>query len=176
MLCFTSATQGWLITKLRAFEIIGLLLVTFALFRPDAVVGIFSPEYIKNDINQSMSVEPGKVKEVRLHITRNTQYGDRFKLYKFDIKSSKSIELFSYLGIKLSKNNGKYLVSDLKFSGKAQKIGIEPDDQLTLVEFNNSTHLSKNWGYVIGLILLSIILIIQLRNSRFNGKLRQRSV
>ena len=72
-----------------------------------------------------MSVEPGKVKEVRLHITRNTQYGDRFKLYKFDIKSSKSIELFSYLGIKLSKNNGKYLVSDLKFSGKAQKIGIE---------------------------------------------------
>ena len=176
MLCFTAATQGWLITKLRAFEIIGLLLVTFALFRPDAIVGIFSPEYIKNDINQSMSVEPEKVKVVRVHITRNTQYGDRFKLYKFDIESSKSIELFSYLGIKLSKNNGKHVVSDLKFSGKAQKIGIEPDDLLTLVEFNNSTHLSKNWGYVIGLILLSIILIIQLRNSRFNGKLRQRSV
>ena len=90
------------------------------------------------------------------------------RLYKFDIKSEKSIELFSYLGIDLSINNGTYIISDLQFSSKARKIGIEPDDQLTLIEFNNSTHLSKNWGYVIGLILLSMILIIQLRTSKFN--------
>ncbi|MCK4822823.1 DUF3394 domain-containing protein, partial [bacterium] len=38
---FASATQGWLVTKNRVYELPILLLATFILMRPDAVAGWF---------------------------------------------------------------------------------------------------------------------------------------
>ena len=38
---FASATQGWFVVKTRFYEIIILLVITFALMRPDAIASLF---------------------------------------------------------------------------------------------------------------------------------------
>ena len=85
---------------------------------------------------------------MRIHVTRNTPYGDRFKLYKFEVKPQESINLSNYLGFSLRQENNSYWIDQLKFDGKAKKQGIDFDDELTSIELGNPNHLHKNWGYV----------------------------
>jgi TRAP transporter 4TM/12TM fusion protein len=165
ILCFTAATQGWLLTRLKAIEIIGLLLVTLSLFRPDVVVGILSPEYVEVEIDKNLQVNITNSRNVRIHVTRNTPYGDRFKLYKFEVKNQETINLSNYLGFSLRQENNSYWIDQLKFDGKAKKQGIDFDDELTSIELSNQNHLHKNWGYVFGLLLLIFILFWQRKKS-----------
>jgi hypothetical protein len=165
ILCFTAATQGWLLTRLKAIEIIGLLFVTLSLFRPDVVVGILSPEYVEVEIDKNLQVNITNSRNVRIHVTRNTPYGDRFKLYKFEVKNQETINLSNYLGFSLRQENNSYWIDQLKFDGKAKKQGIDFDDELTSIELSNQNHLHKNWGYVFGLLLLIFILFWQRKKS-----------
>jgi TRAP transporter 4TM/12TM fusion protein len=166
ILCFTAATQGWLFTRLKPIEIFGLLCVTIALFRPDAVVGAFSPQYLEIDIGANkIEVSPNISKTVRLHITRNTDYGDRFKLFKFKIERQNKLELSAYLGMDLKVENEKYFIDKLNYNSKAKERGLEINDHITAIEYNNPDHMNKNWGYMIGLLLLSFILARQWRSS-----------
>ncbi len=161
ILCFTAATQGWLLTKLKIIEVVGLLFVTLSLFRPDVVVGFFSPEYVQVEVDKKLQVNSTNSRNMRIHITRSTPYGDRFRLYKFEVKAQKIIKLDDYLGFSLRRENGRYLIDQLRFDGRAKKQGIDFDDELTAIELSNQNHLNRNWGYVFGLLLLAFILFRQ---------------
>jgi len=161
ILSFTAATQGWLLTKLKIIEVVGLLFVTLSLFRPDVVVGFFSPEYVQVAVDKKLQVNSNNSRNMRIHITRSTPYGDRFRLYKFEVKAQKIIKLDDYLGFSLRRENGSYLIDQLRFDGRAKKQGIDFDDELTAIELSNQNHLNRNWGYVFGLLLLAFILFRQ---------------
>ena len=161
ILSFTAATQGWLLTKLKIIEVVGLLFVTLSLFRPDVVVGFFSPEYVQVEVDKKLQVNSTNSRNMRIHITRSTPYGDRFRLYKFEVKAQKIIKLDDYLGFSLRRENGSYLIDQLRFDGRAKKQGIDFDDELTAIELSNQNHLNKNWGYAFGLLLLAFILFRQ---------------
>jgi TRAP transporter 4TM/12TM fusion protein len=161
ILSFTAATQGWLLTKLKIIEVVGLLFVTLSLFRPDVVVGFFSPEYVQVEVDKKLQVNSTNSRNMRIHITRSTPYGDRFRLYKFEVKAQKIIKLDDYLGFSLRRENGSYLIDQLRFDGRAKKQGIDFDDELTAIELSNQNHLNRNWGYVFGLLLLAFILFRQ---------------
>ena len=165
ILSFTAATQGWLLTKLKMIEVLCLLFVTLSLFRPDVVIGFFSPEYVEVKINKTLQVNLADSKNMRIHITRNTAYGDRFKLFKFEIKTQGMTDLSNTLGFSLKQDGNTYIVGDLMFDGRAKKQGIEFDDTLTMVEVSNPSHLHKYWGYAVGFVLLAIILLSQRRSS-----------
>ncbi|MEE2746293.1 MAG: TRAP transporter permease [Pseudomonadota bacterium] len=161
ILCFTAATQGWLLARLRILEIVGLLCVTLSLFRPDAVVGILSPAYMEIEIDEKLHIDLNKSKTLRIHVTRNTEYGDRFKLFTFEAKSQGRVKLPEHLGFSLREENNHYVIDQLAFNGKAKRKGIDFGDQLTAIEVRNPNHLSKNWGYIFGLLLLSMIFFRQ---------------
>jgi hypothetical protein len=108
-------------------------------------------------------------KNMRIHITRNTAYGDRFKLFKFEIEAQGITNLSKTLGFSLKQDDGTYLIDELMFNGEAQKQGVEFDDKLTAVEVSNPNHLHKNWGYAVGFVFLALILATQLRRRQPNA-------
>ena len=163
ILSFTAATQGWLLTRLKMTEIAGLLFVTLSLFRPDLVVGIFSPEYNQIGIDKSFRADLSDAESVQIHVTRNTAYGDRYKLFKFDVKVQEITNLPSAFGFTVRQEGDRYFIDKLKFDGKAKQQGFEFDDELTSLEVSNPNRLNKYWGYLIGCLLLIAIILRQWR-------------
>ena len=70
ILSFSAATQGWFLTRTRWYEVVMLLLVTFALFRPDAVMNRFYPAYIEADLSAFVAGEVVTEKDQSLRLLR----------------------------------------------------------------------------------------------------------
>ena len=166
ILCFTAATQGWLVTKLKLHEILALLVVTVSLFRPDIITGALSPEYVKADITETNNIDAKNSNVVRFKVIRNTEYGDRYKLFTFKVEGNEIINLPKYLGFALRKVENGYLIDSLDYNGRAKKKGLDFDDRLTSIEYQNPDLLNKYWGYVFGLVVLLILLMEQFRRRR----------
>lgn len=70
ILIFTAGTMGWFITKSRIYETVALLLVAFALFRPDFFMDRINPpfhDYAPTELEQAMeAAPPGGVLRVRV--------------------------------------------------------------------------------------------------------------
>ncbi len=163
ILCFTAASQGWLLTRLKWFEIIGLLLVTIALFRPDAAVSTISPAFIQITSKSGIKSQSNHVNIVRLHITRNTDYGDRYRLFKFNINTTKASSILEYLGISLIAPSYTGIIGQLAEKSIAKNAGLQIKDKITRIDKSNPSQLSLNWGYFFGLALLTIIVMAQWR-------------
>ena len=169
ILCFTAATQGWLVTKLKLHEILALLVVTVSLFRPDLITGALSPEYLKADITEINNIDAKNSNVVRFKVIRNTEYGDRYKLFTFKVDGNEIIDLPKYLGFVLRKVENGYLIDSLEYNGLAKKKGLDFDDRLTSIEYQNPDRLNKYWGYVFGLVVLLILLVEQFRRRRIKN-------
>ena len=159
---FTSATQGWLLKKLRIYELILLLLITLSMFRPDLIMNIFVPEY--KDFNKGISEKLifNEKRKLRFHITRHTDYGERYKLFAFEIPENKEIFVFDYIGVELSKNKlGHYEVLNTGFMSIAEKRGIKFYDEITKIDINTVERPPKEIIYIFGLFALGLILFTQ---------------
>jgi len=162
ILSFTSATQCWLLTRLRWHEIILLLLVTICMFRPDLVLNAVYPEFSKypDELEKSIILEEGKL--IRLHITRHTNYGERYKLFAFKIEEDTNKSIGETLGFKLAKRDDHRLeVSDLSVMGLAEKKGIDFYDEITKIEISNEQNIPKEYIYLLGFFFLLIVFYTQ---------------
>ena len=171
--CFASATQGWLVTKTKVHEIVLLLVVTLALFRPDFVMNQIHPEFAAVDLAAftagEAAIEPGR--EFRIHLTRETDYGDRFKLYRLTASAAPGTPPY---GLTLERaEDGRYAVADLAFNGLAEKAGLRFGDFVIEVDVEQIGRPAREWVYPFAFALLGIIIALQLaRRRRANARAR----
>ena len=161
---FTSAAQGWLLTKLRWYEIILLLIITVSMFRPDFVLNRIYPEYTKfnQDFNEQILYE--NQRKIRLHVTRYTDYGERYKMFAFMIEPNTSTSVLDLIGLELEKNdNDNYDVVNLNYMGAGEKKGIQFYDEVTKIEISSLDRINKEYVYIFGFILLLITIYSQMR-------------
>ncbi len=164
--CFASATQGWLVTKTKAHEIVLLLVVTLALFRPDFIMNQIHPEFAAVDLAAfaagAAPIEPGR--EFRIHVTRETDYGDRFKLYRVTAPATPGTPPY---GLELERaEDGRYAVADLAFNGLAEKAGLQFGDYVIEVDVEQLGRPARQWVYPFAFALLGIIIVLQLARRR----------
>ncbi|MBT7267645.1 MAG: DUF3394 domain-containing protein, partial [Rhodospirillaceae bacterium] len=167
---FSSATQGWLIIKTTVAERVILLVVMFALFRPDFFLNQIYPEYTEMDINKFVTnqVQAPKDRKVRLHSVRETDYGERFKLYVLRAPGGKAGQ--GAFGLKLEKEkDGRLSVADLAPSGKAEKVKMDFGDYVTSVEVEQIDRPAKELVYPIALIILGGVLLMQWNRRKKGG-------
>jgi TRAP-type uncharacterized transport system fused permease subunit len=170
ILCFSSATQGWLLIKANVTERIILLIVTFALFRPDFFLNQIYPEYLEIDFNRFVEnkITTKINQKIRLHSVRETDYGERFKLYVFKAPGEKSGQ--DTFGLKLTKDKkGRHSIADLAPKSIAEKVKMDFGDFVTSVEVEQFGRPAKETVYPFALIILGIILFMQ-RQKRKNAK------
>ena len=171
ILCFACVTQGWMLTRLNIAERILLVIVVVALFRPDALMNRIYPEFSPIQFEQIVADEGAAVpsdRAIRLHVTRWTEYGDRYKLFVIPADSTTgSGGLADRLGITASRDDGGgLLVSNTQFSGPAEQAGLTFGDYINAVDIEEPGRPAKEWIYPLGFLVLGFVILMQSIKSR----------
>ena len=163
ILVFTSATQGWLINKLRWYEIIIFLIISISLLSPEFILNKFYPKYNYLSIEEINKKQFDYNKEIRIKITRLTEYGERYKLFVIEKNSfDENFSLDDY-GMSLVVEDNKTIIDTLKWNGIAKKSGLDMGDIINEFKIENQNRPKKEIIYPIALILLSIFGYLNIR-------------
>ncbi len=171
ILCFSSLTQRWMFVRLGWAEAVLLVVAMVAFFRPSFIMDSFYPEFAEQEIGKVIAgetiIEKGRV--FRLHVVRETDYGDRFKLFR--VTGSGSAGLKSY-GIELdAPSAGRHAVANVAINSTAEKAGLRPyEDFLTAIDIEQAARPAREWVYPIGLLALGLAVFSQLRRRRRSGE------
>ncbi len=156
ILVFTSATQGWFINKLRWYEIIIFLIISISLLSPEFILNKFYPKYNYLSIEEINKKQFDYNKEIRIKITRLTEYGERYKLFVIEKNSfDENFSLDDY-GMSLVVEDNKTIIDTLTWNGIAKKSGLDMGDIINEFKIENQNRPKKEIVYPIALILLSI--------------------
>ncbi len=163
ILVFTSATQGWFINKLRWYEIIIFLIISISLLSPEFILNKFYPKYNYLSIEEINKKRFDYNKEIRIKITRLTEYGERYKLFVIEKNSfDENFSLDDY-GMSLVVEDNKTIIDTLKWNGIAKKSGLDMGDIINEFKIENQNRPKKEIIYPIALILLSIFGYLNIR-------------
>ena len=166
---FSSLTQGWVLIKTTIVESILLAAVVVCLFRPDFVMDQFFPKFATFDtakfVSGEASVTPGY--SIRFHLTRSTDYGDRFRLYRGFTPNLIDTNPEARYGLTMAPaGEGRFEVTNLMPQGLAEQAGIEIGDYLTEFDEERVGQPPKEWIYPVGLALIGIVLGLQMIRRR----------
>ena len=156
ILIFTAATQGWFIKKLKWYETIIFIVISISFLAPEFVLNKFYPKYNYFDINQIQNSKLDSDKEVRIKVTRPSEYGERYKLFVIKKNTFKENFSFEEYGVNLIEQDKKILVDTIKWNGLAKKSGIEMGDIITEFKIENLNRPDKKIIYPIALLLILI--------------------
>ena len=163
ILVFTSATQGWFINKLRWYETIIFLIISISLLSPEFILNKFYPKYNYLSIEEINKKQFDYNKEIRIKITRLTEYGERYKLFVIEKNSfDENFSLDDY-GMSLVVEDNKTIIDTLKWNGIAKKSGLDMGDIINEFKIENQNRPKKEIIYPIALILLSIFGYLNIR-------------
>ena len=131
--------------------------IAAALLRPGFILNKFTPEYNFKDLNQSQELILKPEKEVRVKVTRVTEYGERYKLFVIPKNSFEENYDLEKLGISVTSKDGKFVVDNLKWNGLAKKIGLSLDDQITEFKVENLNRPNKAIVYPFAFLVLFVL-------------------
>ena len=129
----------------------------------------FFPKFATFDpakfVSGEVSGTPGY--SVRFHLTRSTEYGDRFKLYRVFTPDLKDTSPEARYGITMAPvGDGRFEVTNMTPKGLADQVGIEIGDYLTEFDEERVGQPPKEWIYPVGLALIGIVLGLQMIRRR----------
>ena len=164
ILSFSSITQGWMFVRLKLHEGALLAIVMVALFRPDFILDQFSPAFATVDpvafAAGDVAVEPGR--QVRFHVVRKTDYGDRYKLFVLAMPEGAGPNLRDRHGLDLeATEDGRFAVADLAFNGPAETAGMDFGDYVTTIDVEQTGRPPKEIIYPFGLVVLGVVVALQ---------------
>jgi TRAP-type uncharacterized transport system fused permease subunit len=161
MLCFTSIIFRYMFVKLNWAEMAILAVVVVALFRPGFFMDRIYPPYTElsvQELSQGVQAE-----QVRLHITRETRYGERFRLYVFQREGDAPLTWES-LGVSVDTTvDGTIRVTDPGFMSRAEEKGVERGDIITRVDRSVPGQPAKELMFIPALLLLALVIAWQRR-------------
>jgi TRAP transporter 4TM/12TM fusion protein len=168
ILCFTSITFRYMFVKLNWLEMIALVLIVVALFRPGFFMDRIYPPYTALSVQElSTGVE---AQQVRLHITRETPYGERFRLYVFERDGDAPLT-WDALGLSVEQTaDGNIRVTDPGFMTRAEDAGIEFGDIITRADRSVPGQPAKELLFIPALLLLALVVTWQRRRLREQGR------
>ena len=164
ILVFTSATQGFFITRNRVFETIAMLLVAFTLFRPGFWMDIIVPPFEERAASQ-LVVEAGKMKpgtQMRLAVDGLDEVGSpRSFIAVLTMPDGKDgAERLENAGLDFSVDGDLVLINNAGFDSAAEKAGLEFDQTITMLMAPQEQPY-KQFMFIPALLLLALIWRIQ---------------
>ena len=169
LLCFCSVTQNWLLIRLRWGETILLIAAMVGFFRPDFVLDQYWPEYRAVSLatfSEGKNTLPAR--KSRIHIIRETDYGDRAKLFILPAPEAEADRTIRDLGLVLIPGSRKktYEVTDIGFNSVAEKAGVTWGDLVTGIDVKETYRPSRFWVYPFALLLAGLAVLSQLWRRR----------
>ncbi|MBE0533635.1 MAG: TRAP transporter permease [Rhodospirillales bacterium] len=161
ILAFSSVSQNWMLVRNRWYESVLLLVAMVGLFRPGYFMDMAYPPFAEFNTDRFISGEAtaGPGMDVRFHVIRETNYGDRFKLFR--LPTPETAGQMGPYGVRLEKDDDRYRVADLAMAGPAEQIGLQFGDYVTAVDVEVKGRPAKYWIYPIGLAILGLVIGLQ---------------
>ena len=157
--------------RVRWFEGVLLALACFMLFRPgffmDRIAPPFAPVGFEAFVAGEFRAEPGR--HVRLHVTRETDYGERYKLFRLKVPedAAAAASPAETFGLALEREeDGRHAVVDLAFNGMAERAGLDWGDYVTGVDVEQGELPPKELVYPVGVALFALAGLSQYRRRR----------
>ena len=132
------------------------LIIAISLLRPDFILNKFIPKYNFQDLSQNQKLILKSDNELRIKITRQTEYGERYKLFVIPKDTFNEDYDLEKLGISLASKGKKIYIDNLKWNGLAKKIGLSIDDQITEFKVENLNRPNKAIVYPFAFIIFFI--------------------
>ena len=141
---------------MRWHEVIIFLFISLSFLSPDFVLNKFYPkfDYSQLQINNLEMVTLKPDHDVHIKVTRNTDYGERYKLFVIEKNSFNENYSLEDYGINLVEQEGKTIVDTLDWKGLAKKDGMEMGDIITEFKIENLDRPNKGFVYPFALLLL----------------------
>jgi TRAP transporter 4TM/12TM fusion protein len=161
ILAFSSVSQNWMLVRNRWYESVLLLVAMVGLFRPGYFMDMAYPPFVEFNTDRFISGEAtaGPGLDVRFHVIRETNYGDRFKLFR--LPTPETAGPMGPYGVRLEKDDDRYRVADLVMAGPAEQIGLQFGDYVTSVDVEVKGRPAKYWIYPISLAILGLVIGLQ---------------
>ncbi len=162
----TGAQAFWYSLRTGILPIVFLFnseLLLISLLSPEFILNKFYPKYNYLSIEEINKKQFDYNKEIRIKITRLTEYGERYKLFVIEKNSfDENFSLDDY-GMSLVVEDNKTIIDTLKWNGIAKKSGLDMGDIINEFKIENQNRPKKEIIYPIALILLSIFGYLNIR-------------
>lgn len=170
MLLFAAATQGWFVTRNKAWETAALLLVAFTLFRPGFWLDYAAPPFISLPPQQIIAAAAGADEKLRLRATGEELSTGKIvhttiilPLGAADADGAQRLEQNS--GMAVREEGGQVFVDSLVFGGPAEAAGLDLDWQILTLEKPNEARPPKQIFWLPAVLLLALVIWRQKRRS-----------
>ncbi|MCZ6861722.1 MAG: TRAP transporter permease [Alphaproteobacteria bacterium] len=169
ILCFAAATQGYFLTRSKAYETAVLLLVALTFFRPGLWMDILVNPWDKVAPDKLMqTVAKAEVgTKIRFFVGTETDAGKPFDKYvEFKVQAGKdaAARLKKY-GVTIIKEDGQWIVDRVEEGSAAKKIDQQPSDEIKAV-FKPADQPPKQLFYIPAILLLLLVVMMQRRRMR----------
>ncbi len=175
ILLFAAATMGWFLTRSRLWESAVLLLVCFALFRPNFFMDRLYEPYVQVPAGQIYEVAGRLPEDSRLtFIVEGTNIEGE------DVRKTMSLPLGDPGSgrERIDRNGVNFIVSgstvktgQIRFASYAKRIGLEAGFEVKTLLLP-SDRPSPHWIYVPALAVLGLIILLQRRRKAGEAEIR----
>lgn len=169
MLAFAAGTQGFYLTKSRAWETGAMLLIALILFRPGIVWDKVFPPLLEEPPAQLekwvSDMDPGS--SLRLTVKGEKMSGKEFtKTVMLTVGDEATPEeRLAGVGIETYEQDGKVFIDNVVFASAAEKAGLDFDQEIMNIQIPNK-RLPKELMYIPAVALYALITMIQLRRRK----------
>jgi TRAP transporter 4TM/12TM fusion protein len=168
VLLFAAATMNYFATRSRLWESAILLLVCFALFRPDWWLNQLSPPTVELPAGEFLTQAAQAPADRRIAFVvegTNIEGEDVRKTMSLSLGEPKSTpqERLRSAGLTVTALGDKLTISNVAFGSYAKRIGLEPGQQIVSVIQPAPGRPSVTWVYVPALALAGLIWWLQRR-------------
>jgi TRAP transporter 4TM/12TM fusion protein len=169
MLAFAAGTQGYFLTKCRAWETAAMLFIALILFRPgivwDQVFPPLSEEPPAQLEEMIADMDPGA--SLRLMVKGEKMSGKEFtKTVMLTVGDEATPEeRLAGVGIETYEQDGKVMIDNVVFSSAAEKAGLDFDQEILNIQIPTK-RLPKELMYIPAVLLYGFIAMLQLRRRK----------
>lgn len=166
MLIFAAATQGYMLTRCRWYEVVLLLLVAFTLFRPgfwmDRIQSPYDQVPPAEFATALAQVDEGE--NLRVQIAGEDPFGDALTTFYLVPAPAGTTpeERMENLGLELWEDGGQTYVDMVEFGSPAENIGFDFDQQILRVEVPADRPASE-WLWAPAFMVFAGVVMLQRR-------------
>ena len=171
ILLFAAATMNYFLTRSRLWESAILLVICFALFRPDWWLNQFYPAAISLPASEFLTKAAEAPAGRRLAFVvegTNIEGEEVRKTLSIDLGDQKPTaqERLLAAGLTVSQTGDRLMVSNVGFGSYAKRIGLEPGQQIVSVSQPAPNRPSNAWVFIPALAMTGLVLWLQRRRVR----------
>jgi TRAP transporter 4TM/12TM fusion protein len=168
-LAFAAATMAWFQTRCKWWEVVLLLVVTFALFRPNFFMDYIADPYGDVPAKEVYSVAKSLGEDDRLVMViegTNIEGDDVRKTVAVQLtKPGEGRDRLNEAGLTLSVVGDEVRTTTVKFGSRAKKSGFEQGWKVAAIKVPTE-RASEHWVYIPALALLAFLYFLQRRRMR----------